>query len=332
MNDADPSQQPPSAWEPEPGAPESLAPESLGSGETAHTATPADGTSYLWRPIEPPAALVEPEPPPPPPRLIPNLWHTLVFFALLVPAFIGGWIVTFAFLRLAMHAGSTSAVIARVGHEVRYAITAQAVAYGIEWALAALVFSLWWGRSLLHGVHWNAAAAGRFVLRLALLGVATGLIITLTGNFLPMPKAPPILTDLTKSTVGAWTLMAFGITLAPLTEELAFRGFLLPSLINLFRWMERRGTMSESSVRAFGIPIAIVLTSIPFALVHAQQVSGSWGPLLLIGMVSVVLCIIRLLTDSVACSFVVHACYNLTLFVGLLVQTDGFRHLSKLKG
>ncbi len=36
----------------------------------------------------------------------------------------------------------------RVGHEVRYAITAQAVAYGIQWALAALVFSLWWGRSL----------------------------------------------------------------------------------------------------------------------------------------------------------------------------------------
>ncbi len=119
-------------------------------------------------------------------------------------------------------------------------------------------------------------------------------MITLAGNFLPMPKAPPILKDLTNSTAGAWMLMAFGITLAPLTEELAFRGFLLPSLVNVFRWLERRGAMSESSVRAVGIPIAIVLTSIPFAMVHAQQVSGSWGPLLLIGMVSVVLCIIRL--------------------------------------
>lgn len=147
-----------------------------------------------------------------------------------------------------------------------------------------------------------------------------------------MPKAPPILKDLTNSTVGAWMLMAFGITLAPLTEELAFRGFLLPSLVNVFRWLERRGSMSEASVRALGIPIAIVLTSIPFAMVHAEQVSGSWGPLLLIGMVSVVLCIVRLATDSVACSFVVHACYNLTLFSGLLVQTDFFRHLDKLKG
>lgn len=325
MNDADPSQQPPFGAE----QPEMRDPEPLSAGEIQLPATPADSTSYLWRPLEP-VPLVEPAPPPP--RLIPNIGHTLVFFALLVPAFIGGWLVTFGILRLTIHAASTQTAILRVGHEVRYAITAQAVAYGIQWALAALVFSLWWGRSLARGVHWNIAAAGRWLLRLALLGIATGLVITLAGNFLPMPKAPPILKDLTNSTVGAWMLMAFGVTLAPLTEELAFRGFLLPSLVNVFRWFERRGTMSESAVRAIGVPIAIVLTSIPFAMVHAQQVSGSWGPLLLIGMVSVILCIIRLVTDSVAAGFVVHACYNLTLFAGLLVQTDGFRHLDKLKG
>ncbi|HEX3662592.1 MAG TPA: CPBP family intramembrane glutamic endopeptidase [Acidobacteriaceae bacterium] len=319
MNDADPSQQPPAGSEPE-----SLSPEP--------PAAPADGAGYLWHPIEPPPSPVEAALPPPPPRLIPNFGHCLVFFALLVPSFIGGWLLTFAVLRVALHPAATQAVILRVGHEVRYAITAQAVAYGIQWALAALVFSLWWGRSLARGVHWNIAAAGRFLLRLALLGVATGLVITLAGNFLPMPKAPPILKDLTNSTVGAWMLMAFGITLAPLTEELAFRGFLLPSLVNVFRWLARRGAMSESSARTVGIPVAILLTSIPFAMVHAQQVSGSWGPLLLIGMVSVILCVIRLLTDSVAAGVVVHACYNLTLFTGLLVQTDGFRHLDKLKG
>ncbi|MFZ0630020.1 MAG: CPBP family intramembrane glutamic endopeptidase [Acidobacteriaceae bacterium] len=327
MNDADLSQQPPLGSDSE-----THASPSPGAGESQPSGAPDDGPSYLWRPMEPPVSPIEPAPAPPPPKLIPNLGHSLVFFALLVPAFLGGWIVTFGILRLVLHKVPTQAVILRVGHEVRYAITAQAVAYGIQWALAALVFSLWWGRSLARGVHWNLAAAGRSFLRLALLGVATGLVITLAGNFLPMPKAPPILNDLTNSTAGAWMLMAFGITLAPLTEELAFRGFLLPSLVNVFRWMGRRGTMSESSVRAIGIPIAVVLTSIPFAMVHAQQVSDSWGPLLLIGMVSVILCIIRLATDSVAAGFVVHACYNFTLFAGLLVQTDGFRHLEKLKG
>jgi uncharacterized protein len=327
MNDADPSQLPPTGSDPE-----TRAPESSGAADIEPAPAFANGTSYLWHPIEPPLSPVEPAPVPPPPRLIPNLGHTLVFFALLVPSFIGAWIVTFGFLRLVLRTVATQAVILRMGHEVRYAISAQAVAYGIQWALAALVFSLWWGRSLARGVHWNIAAAGRSLLRLALLGFATGLVITLAGNFLPMPKAPPILKDLTNSTVGAWMLMAFGITLAPLTEELAFRGFLLPSLVNAFRWFERRGTISENSVRVIGVPVAIVLTSIPFAMVHAQQVSGSWGPLVLIGMVSVILCIIRLVTDSVAAGFVVHACYNLTLFAGLLVQTDGFRHLGKLKG
>ncbi|HZZ38748.1 MAG TPA: CPBP family intramembrane glutamic endopeptidase [Acidobacteriaceae bacterium] len=327
MNDADLSQQLPTGSEPEIPTAEPYA-----AGDIEPPATPEDGTSYLWRPMEPQAPLVEPAPAPSQPKLIPNLGHSLVFFALLVPAFIGGWIVTFGFLRILLRTLPTQTVIFRVGHEVRYAIGAQAIAYGIQWALAALVFSLWWGRSLARGVHWNIAAAGRWFLRLALLGVATGLVITLAGNFLPMPKAPPILKDLTNSTMGAWMLMAFGITLAPLTEELAFRGFLLPSLVNVFRWLERRGAMSATSVRAVGIPVAIVLTSIPFAMVHAQQVSGSWGPLLLIGMVSVILCIIRLATDSVAAGFIVHACYNLTLFAGLLVQTDGFRHLGKLKG
>ena len=33
----------------------------------------------------------------------------------------------------------------------------------------------------------------------------------------------------------------------------------------------------------------------------------------------------------VAAGFLVHACYNLTLFTGLLIQTDGFKHLDKLK-
>jgi membrane protease YdiL (CAAX protease family) len=80
------------------------------------------------------------------------------------------------------------------------------------------------------------------------------------------------------------------------------------------------------------VPVSIVLTSIPFALMHAQQVSFSWGPVLLIGVVSVVLCVVRLRNNSVAASVVVHAFYNLTLFTGLLIQTDGFRHLEKLKG
>ena len=286
---------------------------------------------YLWRPVTPTAPALEIVPPSPPPRLIPNLGHVAVFALLLLPAFIGGYLVAL-FTLYAIHPHVRLITLTQeIGRDVLYAVSMQAAIYAVLWALAALVFSLWWDRSFASGIHWNfSVAARRFPLLIA-LGLVTGLAITLAGNFLPMPKAPPILEDLTKSAAGAWALMAFGVTLAPLTEELAFRGFLLPSLINSFRWLERKRAISKTVVDVVGIPLSIVLTSIPFALMHAQQVSDSWGPVLLIGCVSVILCIVRLLSNSVAAGVVVHACYNLTLFSGLLDQTDWFRHLDKLK-
>jgi hypothetical protein len=65
---------------------------------------------------------------------------------------------------------------------------------------------------------------------------------------------------------------------------------------------------------------------------HSPQVSHAWGPLLLIGLVSVVLCVVRLAMNSVMASVLVHAAYNFTLFAGVLYQTSGFRHLERLTG
>lgn len=282
---------------------------------------------YLWRPIEPPPPQIELVPPPPKPKLIPHLGHVLVFLLLIIPALIGGYLVALFSIYATHPHVRLPVLMQQIGQNVIYAISMQAAIYLVLWALAALVFSLWWDRSFAKGIHWNLSVAARRFLWLALLGVVTGLIITLAGNFLPMPKAPPILDDLTKSAAGAWVLMAFGVTLAPLTEELAFRGFLLPSLVNACRWLN----MDRAALRFIGIPLSILLTSIPFAFMHAAQVSNSWGPVLLIGTVSVVLCIVRLATDSVAAGVIVHACYNFTLFAGLLYQTDWFRHLDKLK-
>jgi membrane protease YdiL (CAAX protease family) len=74
----------------------------------------------------------------------------------------------------------------------------------------------------------------------------------------------------------------------------------------------------------------VLLASTPFALMHGAQVSWAWAPVLLIGVVSVVLCIVRLWTRSLAASTLVHATYNFTLFVGMAISSDGFRHLEKL--
>jgi membrane protease YdiL (CAAX protease family) len=277
-------------------------------------------------------------PPPAPraPRLIPNIGHFFVFLGLLIPALIGGYILTLLVMFAANPRGGFMAVLGRVttlarNKDLLFALTMQAAIYCVLLALTGLVFSLWW-HGFRKGIQWNGSVALRRFFWLAGAGLATGLLITVAGNFVPMPKAPPILDDLTKSRLGAWVLMAFGVTLAPLTEELAFRGFLLPGLINIFVWLGRKGTISEVAVSNVGVPLSIVLTSIPFAYMHSAQVGNSWGPVLLIGVVSVILCVVRLSTRSLACSIIVHSFYNLTLFTGLLIQTDGFRHLEKLKG
>ena len=108
-------------------------------------------------------------------------------------------------------------------------------------------------------------------------------------------------------------LSLFGVTFAPLLEELFFRGFLYPVL-----------------VRRFGMAIAVLTTAAGFSLIHAPQLGRAWGPVLVIFMVGLALTITRAVTKSVAASLIMHMAYNGTLSVLLFVGTDGFRHLERL--
>lgn len=268
-----------------------------------------------------------------PPRLIPNIGHTLIFFFIAVILIILTEIAATVLYQWAMHGPQSSAGLnhaLKIVSRPIYSIPVQTVAYGLLILLSIPVFESIWFQSFGKGIHWNYRTALRHFWRLATIGLATGFLLGYLSDFLPMPKSPPIIQDMLSSTTGAWFMFLFGITAAPMTEELAFRGFLLPSLINIFRWLERLGITSQAVTRYAGIPISILLTTIPFALLHAPQVSDSWGALMLIATVSVLLCIVRLLTDSVAAGAVVHAAYNFVLFAGVLLQTSGFQHLHKL--
>jgi hypothetical protein len=91
--------------------------------------------------------------------------------------------------------------------------------------------------------------------------------------------------------------------------------------------------LSESGQPQWSKPAMIVgslLTSLPFAAMHAAQTAYSAGPFLLLVCVSLVLCATRLLTRSLASSIVVHSCYNFLLFSMMLLGTAGFQQLDKL--
>jgi len=142
-----------------------------------------------------------------------------------------------------------------------------------------------------------------FLLSLALQGLA---------HLLPIPKNLPI-DNMFKTPAEAWVISLFGVTLGPLFEELYFRAFFYPAL----------------SSRA-GIPCAVLLTAAPFALLHATQLGFSWGPVLVVFLVGVVLTMVRAYKNSVAAGFLIHIAYNGTISALMFAATDGFRHLEKL--
>jgi membrane protease YdiL (CAAX protease family) len=156
-------------------------------------------------------------------------------------------------------------------------------------------------------IRWNWP--GPAMLRFLLAGVAFAFAVEFVSRWLPIPKSLPV-DKFFADTRGAYLMAAFGVTLAPLLEELFFRGMLYPVLR-----------------RAVGVDLAVVLTAIAFAFIHGAQLGYAWAPLLSIFVVGIVFTVVRERTDSVAASFLMHCGYNLALFITLWVGSDHFRHL-----
>lgn len=93
-----------------------------------------------------------------------------------------------------------------------------------------------------------------------------------------------------------------GVTLGPWFEELFFRGLLQPLLI-----------------RTTGVIAGIVLSALPFALLHAPQYAWSWRHILLITLAGSAFGWRRYTTGSTGAAVVMHGAYNLLLFAGLIV-------------
>ncbi len=301
-----------------------------GTDPAAETLEPA----HLWAEpdsYEPTLQWVECASVPATPREVPNLGHTLALIGLTAIFWFIAEILCFAVAAMVMHSHDKNH-IATLAKDPRFIVPSEAIGYGLTFGIAAVVFAYWWKRPFLEGIHWNWASARRWAFLLAGVGLALGFSMSFFGSFLPMPKDPPIVKDLMSTPTGAWLMFVFATTGAPFFEEFVFRGFLLPSLINGFRWMGRREILTPSLASQLAIPVSVVLTTLPFALMHAAQVSSAWGPLVLIAVVSICLCITRLWLNSLAASIIVHSAYNFTLFAGILVSTGGFRHLDKLAG
>ncbi len=145
-----------------------------------------------------------------------------------------------------------------------------------------------------------------------LLGLGATMMFTLglLQSLLPMPKDTPF-EHLFDRPRDAYLLSIIAVTLGPLMEEIFFRGFMYPVL-----------------ARRMGAAWAIVLTALPFGLIHLPQYGWAWGAALVIVLVGVVCGVVRAVTGSVAASFLVHVGYNGAQMIVAIVYTHGFRHLN----
>lgn len=152
-----------------------------------------------------------------------------------------------------------------------------------------------------------AAVAGHVV-----AGVVLAIIVGVAEKHVgPAPPVPFEQLFQTKQTI--LMLMAFGILLAPLVEEIMFRGFLYPVV-----------------ARTFGIVTGVLGTGIMFGAFHAQQLWGAWAQIGLLMGVGAVLTYARARSGTVLASFLIHVTYNSTIFLSLLYVTHGLRDLSQL--
>jgi membrane protease YdiL (CAAX protease family) len=276
----------------------------------------------------------DPEFLPPPPR-IPHLGHLLLLTVLAVLGLLGSGLVVRAALHFRLFGISTAE---KAAVDVHYTIGSMAALYLITFGFALIIFPLAWHKGFWAGVHWNARAAIRRF-RLLLGAACVCFVLAMIDEVaLPGPNNAPI-DKLFESRAAAWILFAFGVTFAPFFEETVFRGFLLPALCTAFDWCVEKITHSPAlpldpagnAQWSFGAMIfASITTSVPFALMHAEQTAWSLGPFLLLVCVSLVLCWARLSTRSLAASVIVHAAYNFLLFSLMLLGTQGFKHMDKM--
>jgi membrane protease YdiL (CAAX protease family) len=228
----------------------------------------------------------------------------ILLVAMVALVVLGAVIVPIAARRLGVPATS-----AQITENPRVALPVQTAAY-----LVVLIFMVITLRvrqlAFWKSIQWNWPGLRWPAYLLA--GALLGFVIEGASAFLPIPKEVPFDKYFTDAT-GAYLMAVFGVTLAPLMEELFFRGFLYPALS-----------------RSLGVALSLLITSLAFALLHAAQLAHAWAPLFLIFIVGLTLTYTRARTRSVASSFLIHAGYNSTLFALMWFATDHFRHLEKL--
>ncbi len=161
-----------------------------------------------------------------------------------------------------------------------------------------------------HALAWHRVSLDRS-LGFLVAGVALALFIQFATLLFP-PPAPLPIEKLFTSRAAALLVLGASLLIAPLFEELIFRGYIY--------------TVLE---RAWGMLPAVVASGILFGLLHAPQLFPGWFQVVLLCLVGMAFSLARAATGSTFASFLTHLAYNTSL-AALFFTSPEFRQLALL--
>jgi hypothetical protein len=248
----------------------------------------------------PPPPPEAPPPPPPEPERYPFWGYLdLLFFAgLVIPSMLIGWAVVKAGMFLFhIHALRVSELLSE-----------QFLGYGILFCGLLLMFRIEYHRPFWRSLGWTRASLP--FLWNVICGLAAASLVAVMGYLIHTPNVSTPLTDMMQDRTSVILLAVFGVTLGPLCEELAFRGFLQPLL-----------------VRSLGAVPGILAVAIPFGLLHFQEYGNSWRHAALIALAGASFGWMRQATGSTRAATIMHASYNALFFFVLFAQRRELPHI-----
>jgi membrane protease YdiL (CAAX protease family) len=135
--------------------------------------------------------------------------------------------------------------------------------------------------------------------KIIILPVVIGIIFAYASSWIILtrdiqPQTP--LSELVDSTQSSFWMMVFLLTavfIAPLVEELIFRGYLFSVL-----------------KQTKGLRLAVFITAFSFAVLHMGQYWGDWAAILMVGLLGFVLTGLRAWTKTTLASVILHYVYN----------------------
>jgi hypothetical protein len=241
-------------------------------------------------PLEPPAPL-EPFQPPPPER--DPFWSyadLLIFAGLTIPCMLLGiGAVKAVFWVFHLHPAVKTWEL----------LEAQFAGYALLMGVLLALFRTQYDRPFWRSLGWFTPSLPFF--SIASGGVGLAMSVLLLGGLIHTPRTENALTELLKDPTSLVLVALFGSIVAPVCEELVFRGFVQPLL-----------------VRSLGAFAGILATALPFGLLHFQEYGNSWRHVLLIALSGAGFGWMRQATGSTKAAAGMHAAYNAFQFVLLL--------------